>query len=70
MKKEKGASVKFAILEKSGGGPIIEEGEVSGNQVSVATRQVDISAISGEDAWGNKNWPKECSSAIDAGFNG
>ena len=45
-----------------------------GNQVNVATRQVDISDISGGGGvWGgdmgNKNRPNECSCIIDTGFN-
>ena len=48
MEKERG-SVRFAFLQPSGTDPISEE--VSGNLVNVATRQVNISDISGEDAW-------------------
>ena len=43
--KEKGESAMFVFLAPSGGGPIA--GEVSENQVNVATRQVDLSDISG-----------------------
>ena len=40
------------------------------SQVSVTTRQVNISGIFGESAWGVKDWPGECSSIIDTGFSG
>ena len=66
--KGKGESVRYAFLEISGNGPIAEE--VSGNQVDVSTRQVNMSDIPGEGAWGNKNWPDGRSIIIDAGFNG
>ena len=44
--------------------------EVSQNQVSVATMQLGISDILGEDVWENKNRPNECHIVIDTGFNG
>ena len=47
----------------SGGGPIVEE--VSGNQVNVATRHVNLSDILGDGAWGNQNQPDERSIIID-----
>ena len=46
LRKGKGMSVKFAFLATSGNEPII--GEVSGGQVNLATRQVNLSDISGE----------------------
>ena len=55
--------MRFVPQEPSGNGTIA--GEVSANQVNVATRQSNLSDISGEDAWGTKNWPRECSSVID-----
>ena len=67
MEKERG-SVRFSLLGGIKNGTIV--GEVSENQVIVATRQLAISDISGEGSWGNKNWPKECSIIIGAGFNG
>ena len=67
MEKEMG-QLTFAFLETSGCDPIAAE--ISGNQVKVATMQVNISDISGEDARGSKNSPEECSSVIDTGFNG
>ena len=54
-------------METSENGPLA--GEVSENKVNVATRQAPISDISGGGAR-EKNWPKECASGIDAGFNG
>ena len=64
----KGKSVKLPFLETSGSGPINEE--VSGDQVKVATRHVNLYDILGKDAWGNKNWAEECSSIIDAWVDG
>ena len=38
--------------------------------MNVATRKVNLFDILAGDAWGNKNWAKECSIIIDTGFNG
>ena len=67
MEKERG-SARFDLLDPIGKDPIA--GEVSGNNVNVATRQLDISDILREDARRNKNWHNGCSSIIDAGFGG
>ena len=65
----KGKGVIDVSFRKPSGNDTVA-GEVSGGQVNFATAQVNLSDILGEDAWGNKNRPKECSSIIDAGFNG
>ena len=56
-------SLRFAFLEPSGEDPIAAE--VSGNQVNVATRHVNLSDILGDGAWGNQNQPDERSIIID-----
>ena len=50
-------------------GATSEVEEISGTQVNVATWKVNISDISGGNAWGDKHRPEECSIIIDTGFN-
>ena len=66
--KGKGGSVRIAFVEPNGNDLEIEE--IPESQVNVATRQSNLSDILGESAWRNKDWPNECTSIIDTGFNG
>ena len=46
------------------------EEEISENQVNVATVQINLANALGSGDWERGNWPKECSSISDTGFNG
>ena len=48
----------------------MEEEEIAENQVNVATRQTNLTNALGAGDWEMGSWPNECSSIIDAGFNG
>ena len=62
-RKGNGKSSKFDSMAPIGNDSIVEE--VSGNQVNVATRHVNLSDILGDGAWGNQNQPDERSIIID-----
>ena len=64
-KKGKSKSSNFTCLETQSNGEKNEEQEVN-----IATRQVNLPGVSGAGQWGEKDWPKECSSIVDTGCNG
>ena len=66
--KGKKKSVMFACLEDEEIDPRNEE--IPGNGVNVDYRHINLANVLGSNDWGRKNWEKECSSIIDAGFNG
>ena len=60
--------VKSAFLEPIENDPVVAE--IPGNDVNVATGQINSANASGVGDWERKNWPDDCSSIIDTGFNG
>ena len=63
-----GEAVMFTCLELSERDPVIEE--IPGNEVNVATRQINLANALGVGDWERKNRPEDCSSIIDTGFSG
>ena len=63
-----GKAVKFTCLEMDECDPVIEE--TPENEVNVATRETNLANALGMGDWERKNRAGECSSVIDAGFNG
>ena len=66
VKERKGKKIcKFPLSRNGRNEGISEE-----HEVNVATRQVDLSGVLGSGKWEEKDWRKECSAIVDAGFNG
>ena len=61
-------ALKFTCMEMNECGPVIEE--IPGNEVIVATRQINIANALGIGDWGRRNWAEGCSIIIDTGSNG
>ena len=66
--KRSATSVKFSCMGPIESDPVIEE--IPGNEVNVATRQINLANTLGVGGWGSKKWAEDCSSIIGTGFNG
>ena len=61
--KGKAKSVRFTFLEANENA--LGNGAIPESKVNVANRQVNLSDVTGEIDWENKDWPEECSIIID-----